>query len=127
MSRLGRLRWWRRIVLAVMGGLFAWAAYLQVNDANATMWIAVYGVASVASFAAALGQRLPMWLLGVGLFGALAGAGYLAVEIFWFDSTTAMYAKAGSGEIALLETKEGREMVGLLIVGAAFGLQWRSG
>lgn len=117
----------RRGLLGTLGVLFGWAAYLQLNDPAPALWVVIYGYAALVAGAGAAGWRCPKQWLGASATVALAGAGYLAFEIFWLTSATPMYEPADGGEVGLLATKEGREMFGLLIVAASFGLQLVSG
>lgn len=115
-----------RMILGIFGGLFVWAASLQLNDATAALWGGIYGGAALVCLGAALGFDLPASASGVGAVGALAYAAWLGWRIQAGD-VTAMYDDASAEELKLVALKEGREMLGLLIVAAALGLHagWR--
>ena len=90
-----------RIVNAAMFFLFLWAALLQYNDPDPILWAVTYGLAAVFSLAAVLGRPtriLPALLAAV----ALLWSGSLALRVL--------------GKQSLVESEEGREMLGLLLV-----------
>ncbi len=111
-----------RILLALASGLFVWAGWLQVNDADPALWGAIYGGAAVMCGVAAAGVRVPIALAGSALAAVALGVGYLAWQIFVLGEVRPMYAESASGDPDLLATEEGREMLGLVIVAAGLGL-----
>lgn len=100
-----------RIALLIMGGVFLLWAYWNLNDPDGTVWLAVYGTAALCSLLAAFG-RLPR---AVGL--ALAAAAFIGAAV------QGVRVVAG-GEFIFDEN--GREMLGLLIIGAwlLLALRW---
>lgn len=118
-----------RGVFALFTSLFVWAAYLQLNDGEPLLWMAIYGSAAIICGLGTARIRTSRW---VGFGHALlmvAGAGYLAWQIYGVGEVTAMYGEDVGREAGLVALKEGREMLGLLVVAAAtggYGL-WASG
>jgi ABC-type enterochelin transport system permease subunit len=92
--------------------LFLFAVAVQYNDPDPIRWMAVYGLAAAACLLALKGRlpRLPTALLAAV---ALAWAGTLAARVV--------------GKQPLIDSEEGREMLGLLLVFLWTGvLAWRS-
>lgn len=86
--------------------LFAWAAYLQNNDPDASAWYIVYGLAAVASILF-VANRLTFTIAIFLCSTAMVGAYFL-----WplkFEGFT-----IGEGDIENIE--RGREACGLLII-----------
>ncbi len=83
--------------------LFILAAAVQYNDPDPIVWMAIYGLAAVACGLALAGRlpRLPAVLLSLAAF---AWAATLAVRVV--------------GKQHLWYAEEGREMMGLLLVGS---------
>jgi hypothetical protein len=119
-----RLGWAQRVLLGVFALLFGWAAYLQVNDVGAVIWMGVYGYAAVVAAIGAAGRRVSRWWLGASVTATVCWAAYLAVVIFVMDAATPMHPAKGGGKVGLLAMEEGREMFGLLIIAASFGVQF---
>ena len=95
-----------------MAVLFAWAAYVQINDPDSGIWIAVYGAAALGSLLFALG-KLPSWL------GLIMGIAFLA--------GTYEGVRFGERKMASLNIELGRESLGLGITALIFFLySWRS-
>ena len=102
-----------------MAVLFAWAAYVQINDPDSGIWIAVYGAAALGSLLFALG-KLPSWL------GLIMGIGFLAgAFLSWPDTYEGV--RFGERKMASLNIELGRESLGLGITALIFFLySWRS-
>ncbi len=90
--------------------LFVWAAYVQLNDPDAGLWIALYLVAAAGTFLFAI-NRLPYW---VGFLLAILYA-VLAV-IYWPESYEGV--RIGGGDIDNIE--RGRESLGMGITALIF-------
>lgn len=95
--------------------LFLFALVIQYNDPDPIPWMAVYGMAALACLLAFLGR---LWWPPVALLGlaALVWAATLAVKVL--------------GRQSLIDSEEGREMLGLLLVFAwmsylAVDRRWR--
>lgn len=117
---------WQRLLFGSFAGVFTWAAYLQLNDGMAMLWVGIYAVAAVASGMAALGIPWSRRASAGAFLIVLAGAAYLAVQIFVFGAGTTMSGVQTAGDPSLVELKEGREMFGLLIIAVSFALQFRA-
>lgn len=91
------LGWW---LLAL---LFAICVGVQVNDPDPLRWMAIYGVSALLMVGAARGRSLPT----LGLFVTVAAL---------LGAMVRLPALAGPPP---LETEEGRELLGLLMVAAA--------
>ena len=110
---------WIRATFALLTGLFVWAAYLQLNDTAPWLWVAVYlGAGTLCGLGAAWIRVRPAIGYGYAL-ATVAGAVYLAWRIWGVGDVTAMYGDGLGEEAGLVATKEGREMLGLLIVAVA--------
>ena len=108
-----------KIFAFIMALLFAWAAYVQINDPDSGTWIAVYGAAALGSLLFALG-KLPSWL------GLIMGIAFLAgAFLSWPDTYEGV--RFGEREMANLNIELGRESLGLGITALIFFLySWRS-
>ena len=101
-----------------MAVLFAWAAYVQINDPDTLTWVGIYGVAAIGAILFYLG-RLPYW---VSLLLAIA---YLvAAFMFWPESYEGV--RFGERGMANMNIERGRESLGLGISALVFLLfSWR--
>lgn len=96
-----------RIAHGCMAALFSYAVYVQHNDVDPIVWMAVYGAAGLLSSLAAAGRgtwHAPVLLAAVALLWGLA----LAPRVL--------------GKQSLLDSEEGREMLGLFITAAWMAL-----
>lgn len=98
----------------LLSALFLWAAYVQLNDPDAGIWIGIYLVAALGSLFYGL-NRLPK---AVSLLLALAFGG-LAVA-FWPDAFEGV--TIGGGDIVNIE--RGRESLGMGITALFFLIYW---
>ncbi|XP_075207580.1 transmembrane protein 220 [Anomaloglossus baeobatrachus] len=95
-----------RLCNATMAAFFTLAAYVQINDPDAEIWIVIYVIPAALLFLLSLNPDItghPIWRTLAGLHGALCviGASYLLL----------------SGNIRnILHQEEGRELSGLLII-----------
>ena len=90
----------------VFGVLCVVSAVLQYNDPDPLLWIVVYGLMALVSFAFAMG-RLPFFVpLILGILGLIG-------FVFFFPEKFEGF-QIGSGDIKNIE--EGREAFGLLIL-----------
>jgi len=94
-----------KIFALVFTLLFLWAAYVQYNDPDATMWYAIYGVAALTSLLFFLG-RLNYFVTSILCVLYLTGTFMVWPEKF--EGVT-----IGEGHIENIE--KGREALGLLI------------
>ncbi|MDG1572617.1 transmembrane 220 family protein [Robiginitalea sp. M366] len=103
---------------ALMALLFAWAAYVQLNDPDAAVWIGIYLVAALGCLGFALG-KLPYWL------ALVLGIAYLAgTFLFWPESFEGV--RFGERGMANMNIERGRESLGLAITALVFLLlSWR--
>lgn len=92
------------------GLLFMWAAYVQLNDPDAGLWILIYFVAALASFLMAI-KRLPYW----AAFVLAIVYGVLAI-VYWPDAFEGV--RIGEGDITNIE--RGRESLGMGITAILF-------
>jgi hypothetical protein len=90
--------------------LFVWAAYVQLNDPDAGLWVALYLLAAAGTFLFTI-NRVPYW---VGFLLAILYAG-LAVY-YWPDAYEGV--KIGGGDINNIE--RGRESLGMGITALIF-------
>ncbi|MEM9143109.1 MAG: transmembrane 220 family protein [Bacteroidota bacterium] len=95
---------------SIFGWVFGWlcilSALLQYNDPDPLMWMVIYGIMALVSFAFAMG-RLSFFLpLVLGILG-------IAGFIYFFPEKFEGF-RIGSGDIKNIE--EGREAFGLLIL-----------
>jgi hypothetical protein len=87
----------------VMAALFLYAVAVQYNDPDPVVWVVIYGVAAIQSGVIAF-RPLPTAIPAITALVALPWAGTLAVRVI--------------GRQSLIDSEEGREMLGLLIVAA---------
>ena len=106
-----------KVLAFVFGGYFVWAATMNANDHDATLWYFIYGAAALASLlfiVNALPKMLYWILAGLFLIGAI---------LFW--PATYEGITIGGGDIKNIE--EGREALGLGINAAVMLLYaWRT-
>jgi len=98
----------------IMGLLFLFGVAVQYNDPDPLPWMAIYGVAALASFLAARG-RLPGWLPALAGIVALVWSGTLLPGVLGRVSPLEMFEEFEM-ESALIE--QAREAFGLLIIAA---------
>jgi hypothetical protein len=88
---------------------FVYCARVQLNDVDAAPWTAIYATAALLCAAASL-RPLPL-MMPLGLGGAsLFFAGVIGLRVFGLT---------GPGSQSILDSEEGREMLGLLLIGLA--------
>jgi hypothetical protein len=95
--------------------LFAFAAALQYNDPDPIPWVAIYLVASMLSWATALGRRIPR---GVPVAVAIVALGWAAVIAFGGPAASEYGHMFDAWEMKSAAVEEAREASGLLIVAA---------
>lgn len=103
----------------LLAALFLWAAYVQFNDPDSGVWIAIYAAAALGSLLFAMG-KLPSWL------GLLMGVGFLVGA---FLSWPEAYEGISFGEMGMANEniERGRESLGLGITALIFFFfSWRS-
>lgn len=101
-----------RAASVVMGVLFSLSALVQLNDPDPIRWIAVYGVAAALSFAASR-RTLPAFLPAAHAVVALGWALVLLPSAL----ETSFGKMFGTVRMMSPEVEEGRETLGLAIVG----------
>lgn len=111
-----------RAVVGVLAALFVLAAAVQLNDADPLLWVTVYGGAALMCAFTAIAGYLPDWVGVPALVAVVVGASYLGWQIFVVGDVSPMYQQASGSEPGLLETEEGREMLGLVLVAVGLGL-----
>ena len=84
-----------------MAALFVYAVYVQHNDVDPIRWMLVYGAAAAFSLVGAF-RRIPFAVL-LALF---------LVSLIW----AATIAPSVIGKQSLVDSEEGREMLGLSLV-----------
>ncbi len=94
-----------KILAVLFAVFFVWAAYVQNNDPDATMWYAIYGIAAVASLLF-IANKLPYALAVILFLGYVIGA-----IVFWPSKFEGV--SIGAGDINNIE--HGRESLGLII------------
>lgn len=110
---------WLRLIAAGMGVVFAGFTYVQLNDPDWPLWVGVYGISTLLSFAAAAGH-------GWASISALLCLGSLA----WSATLLSQVRHVTVAQIfgpAAMETQtieEAREGLGLLIVSAWAAVLW---
>ncbi|NOT32876.1 MAG: hypothetical protein HOP12_01765 [Candidatus Eisenbacteria bacterium] len=109
-----------RVVMGVLAALFAFAAYLNLNDPDPLQWVSLYLASTIAAgWVAWNPPRSPRWLpILVGL-AALSWAATLAPQVVGQVSWREMWA---SWEMKNARIEAGREFYGLLIVASTMAL-----
>lgn len=107
-----------KLLAVIFLGMFIYAIYVQLNDPDATVWYAIYGVAALASILFII-NKLP-FSIAVILFLAYV----IGCAIFWPEQYEGL--SLAEGDIKNIE--EGREAVGMLITAGimmiyAFGVK----
>jgi hypothetical protein len=105
-----------RAVSFLMLLLFLLAVAVQYNDPDPAQWAAIYGAAAIASLTAVLNKPLPRYVTGALALAALAWAGYIVFTQRAAD--TSFGAMFGTWKMTDSAAEEGREAIGLGIVGA---------
>ncbi len=106
-----------RLACAALAALFTFAAYVQHNDPDPLQWMAIYGLAAVASAASAWGRRplaFPAILALLGLAWALA----LAPRALWGPADLDGLAR---WQMTDTRVEEQRELAGLLLLSGWMG------
>jgi peptidoglycan/LPS O-acetylase OafA/YrhL len=96
-----------RLANGILFVLFLASVAFQYNDPDPLIWMAIYGMAAALCVLAIRG-RSPRLLAAATAAVALAWAATLAIRVI--------------GKQSLLDSEEGREMLGLVIVGVWTGL-----
>jgi len=99
-----------KIFALVYGLLCLVSAFLQFNDPDPEMWILLYAIAAVLSFGFAF-NKVPFVILILAALIAICGG-------FYFFPDEFQGFEIGNGKFKNIE--EGRESVGLFILGATF-------
>jgi hypothetical protein len=97
----------QKIATGFMGLLFLFAAAVQYNDPDPLIWMPIYLLAATASLLPLAGVSI-RWLALALVAVCLPWAGALAFRVI--------------GKQPVLESEEGREMLGLLLVAIWMGL-----
>lgn len=105
-----------------MTALFLYFASLQFNDPDPFWWVAIYGVAAGLCGLAASKHPAPPTFSGVVGATALAWGIFLGSKVYGAGSVTPMYAAQKMTGYLFIDTEEGREMGGLIIVAATLAL-----
>lgn len=93
--------------------LFLLSLVVQYNDPDPLLWIAIYGVAMIASLLAALRRSLPWYATAAIALCAAVWGGWL----WWGVSGRTSFAEMfGSIGMVNLAAEEGREAIGLGLV-----------
>ncbi|MUH37515.1 hypothetical protein D9O36_16815 [Zobellia amurskyensis] len=95
-----------KIVGVIFAILFAWAAYLQYNDPDATTWYIIYGLAALASALFVI-NRLPFFV---------AISFFLLAIIGTYSQWPEQFQGFTIGEGDIVNIERGREAGGLLII-----------
>ena len=111
-----------RGVFGVLAALFAYAAVIQLNDPDPVMWVAIYTIAMGLCGLAALNNPAPATFNTAALIVALVWAIYLGNQVYGDGIVRPMYPEQRMTGNLLVDTEEGREMGGLLVIVAALGL-----
>jgi hypothetical protein len=110
---------WFRLLAGVMGVLFLGFTSVQFNDPDWALWVSVYGVAALLSFAATAGREWA-WISGPFCLGTLAWSATLLPQI--------RHARVadifGSFAMEAPAVEEAREGLGLLIVSLWSAVLW---
>ncbi|MBT2161657.1 transmembrane 220 family protein [Zobellia barbeyronii] len=95
-----------KIVGAVFAILFTWAAYLQYNDPDATIWYVIYGLAAFASVLF-VANRLTFTIATIFCLISIKGA---------YKQWPVQFQGFAIGEGDIENIERGREACGLLII-----------
>lgn len=107
-----------RAIFGVIALLFGYAAFLQLNDPDPLMWVAIWGMAAgICLLAASNHEAPPTFTFAVG-GSALFWGLYTASLVYGDASLTPMVADQQMTGNLLVETEEGREMGGLFVIAA---------
>lgn len=111
-----------RLFFGAMAALFAYAAFLQLNDPDPLMWVSVYACGAVLAGLAAGNHPAPATFPGSLIALCLAWAFYLSGFVYTSGQTRPMYADQQLTGNVMLDTEEGREMGGLLVLAGGMSL-----
>lgn len=100
---------WFDVVAYAMGLFFVYAAVVQYNDPDPYVWVPIYGTGVAFAVLYVLRVKRVAWA-GVLLAGAAIAFGATYVP------------EVVSRQLSLVESEQGREMLGLFIVGAWLGV-----
>lgn len=104
----------------LMTVLFAWAAFVQMNDPDPQIWIPIYGMASLGSVLF-LTQKLKSWMALL-----LAVAYVVGAILYWPNQFEGV--DFGEQGMANHNIERGRESLGLAIAALVFFFySWKSG
>lgn len=112
-----------KIVNIIFGLLFAYSAFIQLNDPDPFLWVVIYLYAAFISFMAVFGKLQKKFVIGgIVLFIIYAGL-HLPGAIEWFskDSKSEIFGEMSRDKLYVEET---REFFGLLICVTIFALNY---
>lgn len=113
-----------RIGFTVFSLLFLMAAGVQFNDPAPALWVLLYGVGSILAGSTAF-DRPPPFFAAAGFASLCAAISAYKGYRFATGDVTAMFEEPSGGEVGLVESKEGREMLGTLILAiVTAGVAW---
>lgn len=111
-----------RGLFGLFTALFLYGAYLQFNDPDPLMWIGIYAIAAGLCGLAAVNNPAPATFSTTVIIVSLAWAAYIGNEVYGEGSVRPMYAQQKMTGNLMVDTEEGREMGGLLVIAGALGL-----
>lgn len=111
-----------RFIAGLMTVVFAYAAYLQLNDPDPIQWVAMYAAAAGLSALFAAKHPAPESFHGSFAGVAFLWAFYLSSLVYGSGYVTPMFPEGQMTGNLLVDTEEGREMGGLLIMGGTMVL-----
>jgi hypothetical protein len=103
-----------KILAFAFGGYFVWAASVNANDQDATLWYFIYGAAVVASLLFIVNALPKMVYMILAVLFVIGGI------LFWPETYEGL--SIGGGDIKNIE--EGREALGLGINALVMLLYW---
>ena len=110
---------WFRLLAGVMGLLFVGFTSVQFNDPDWPLWVGVYGMAAVLSFAATAGREWT-WLSAVLCMASLVWSATLLPQVRQVKLADIF----GSFTMEAPAVEEAREGLGLLIVSLWSAVLW---
>lgn len=106
----------------LVAALFAYAAFLQLNDPDPLLWVVIYLVAAGVAALTASNHPAPTSFAGGTALIALAWAAFIGSKVYGDGSVQPMFPQQQMTGWLIIDTEEGREMGGLLVIATAMAL-----
>ncbi len=104
-----------KIVSSIFGVMFLAFTFVQFNDPDPILWIAIYGAMLVVSIMAFFNRYIKMWMLGLGVAYLIYAALLFPSAMVWLKSEDRSLLFDDIAKMQYPYIEETREFLGLVI------------